>query len=194
MKDYYDILGVPKTAGAEAIKKAYRTLAFQYHPDRNPNDKAAEERFKEISMAYDVLGDPRKRAEYDAAASYTASQYAESNSYYRQQAYQANENPFRDEESFWQWFSNGDRHYRTEQPHYSADFKTTRRGAKMTRADLWFSLLGKIGQIIAGMFLFNIMSWFFPFGPLISIGMIVSGAVSALSILKRLLHFNAGGK
>lgn len=64
--DYYKTLGVDRKAGADAIKKAYRKLARQYHPDRNPGDKAAEERFKEVSQAYDVLGDPDKRKQYDS--------------------------------------------------------------------------------------------------------------------------------
>jgi len=65
-KDYYRILGVPEAAGAEEIKRAYRRLALQYHPDRNPGDPRAEERFKELSEAYAVLVDPAKRREYDA--------------------------------------------------------------------------------------------------------------------------------
>jgi molecular chaperone DnaJ len=63
--DYYKILGVGKNASAEEIKKAYRKLARQYHPDRNPGDKRAEERFKEISQAHDVLSDAEKRKQYD---------------------------------------------------------------------------------------------------------------------------------
>ena len=59
-KDYYDILGVSKSANAKEIKKAYRKLAIKYHPDKNPNDKAAEEKFKEAAEAYDVLSDPSK--------------------------------------------------------------------------------------------------------------------------------------
>ncbi len=64
-KDYYDILGVPETATAKDITKAYRKLARELHPDKNPGDTAAEERFKAVSAAYDVLGDEAKRAEYD---------------------------------------------------------------------------------------------------------------------------------
>lgn len=66
--DYYATLNVPKNASAEDIKKAYRKLARQYHPDRNPDDKQAEERFKEISQAHDVLGDPEKRKQYDSGS------------------------------------------------------------------------------------------------------------------------------
>ena len=64
-KDYYELLNVKKNAGADEIKKSYRALAKKYHPDKNPDDKASEERFKEIQEAYDVLSDPQKRSEYD---------------------------------------------------------------------------------------------------------------------------------
>jgi curved DNA-binding protein len=69
-KDYYAVLGVSKTASAEEIKKAFRKLAVKYHPDRNPNDKSAEERFKEISEAYEVLSDSEKRQKYDQFGQY----------------------------------------------------------------------------------------------------------------------------
>jgi molecular chaperone DnaJ len=65
MRDYYEILAVARDADAEAIKKAYRKLALQYHPDRNGGDKAAEEKFKEATEAYEVLREPSKRAAYD---------------------------------------------------------------------------------------------------------------------------------
>lgn len=67
--DFYQLLGVPKDATADAIKKAYRKLALQYHPDRNPGDKAAEDKFKQISEAYAVLSDAEKRKRYDAFGS-----------------------------------------------------------------------------------------------------------------------------
>lgn len=66
-KDYYKVLGVPKDATEAEIKKAYRKLAREFHPDANKGDAKAEERFKEISEAHDILGDPKRRKEYDEA-------------------------------------------------------------------------------------------------------------------------------
>ena len=63
--DYYEVLGVARTANADEIKRAYKKMAIKYHPDRNPGDKEAEEKFKQAAEAYDVLRDPDKRARYD---------------------------------------------------------------------------------------------------------------------------------
>ena len=64
-RDYYEVLGVSKSATSEEIKKSYRKVAMQYHPDRNPGDKAAEDKFKEAAEAYEILSDADKRAQYD---------------------------------------------------------------------------------------------------------------------------------
>src|SRR4249920_1832965 len=64
-KDFYEILGVSKSVSQDEIKKAYRKVAMQYHPDRNPGDKVSEEKFKEAAEAYEILSDPDKRAQYD---------------------------------------------------------------------------------------------------------------------------------
>src|SRR4249919_2039110 len=70
-EDFYKILGVKKDAKPDEIKKAYRRLARKYHPDVNPGDKAAEDRFKQMSEAFDVLSDPKKRKVYDRFGQYS---------------------------------------------------------------------------------------------------------------------------
>ena len=64
-RDYYEVLGVSKNSTADEIKKAYRKVAMKYHPDRNPGDHSAEEKFKEAAEAYEILSDSDKRAQYD---------------------------------------------------------------------------------------------------------------------------------
>jgi len=64
-RDFYQVLGLERSASAEEIKKAYRKMALQFHPDRNPGNKEAEDKFKEAAEAYEVLSDPNKRARYD---------------------------------------------------------------------------------------------------------------------------------
>lgn len=76
MSNLYEVLGVQKSATADEIKKAYRSLAFKYHPDRNAGDKLAEEKFKEINEAYSVLGDETKRRQYDMLGATSSQQNA----------------------------------------------------------------------------------------------------------------------
>ncbi|MBI4800844.1 MAG: J domain-containing protein [Desulfarculus sp.] len=82
-KDYYQVLGVEKTASPEDIKKAYRKLALKFHPDRNKDDKGAEEKFKEVGEAYAVLSDPEKRKQYDTFGSQGFSQRFSQEDIYR---------------------------------------------------------------------------------------------------------------
>ncbi len=103
-EDLYQLLGLSKTATADEIKKAYRKLALKYHPDRNPGDKAAEEKFKQITAAYEVLGDENKRRQYDMYGS------SSQNSYGNQQGSYGNwnGNPFGGWERSWGNWQNAD--------------------------------------------------------------------------------------
>ena len=177
MNDYYQILGVSKNATTDEIKKAYRNLAFKYHPDRNPGDKAAEEKFKQISAAYEVLGDEAKRRNYDLGG-YSESAYsnANSNAQYQRQYQYTYQNPFGDE-NFWQWFGGANRQNAANQnnsqqnynQHYdSQDYK------KRTKSSYKSMLFSKSLQTLVALLMFRI-SFFIPFGFFICLGVMING-------------------
>ncbi len=103
METYYDILNVRKNAGDDEIKQAFRRLAMKYHPDKNPNDKVAEEKFKKINEAYSVLSDKQKRQAYDMGGFSNNSQYTYSSQGFNGQSYEnsAGAGPFQEDE-FWE--------------------------------------------------------------------------------------------
>ena len=191
MKNYYEILGISKSASADEIKKAYRNLAFKYHPDRNSGDKAAEEKFKEINEAYDVLSDEKKRADYDSFG--TGNSYSSrTNSSYNKS------NDFANEETFWNWFNgNTTNSYGNNNSYRNYYYQSTNSYNKkeevVTRKSLFKTLLYKILQVFVGLFLTNVL-WIIPFGFIICIGIIINGVIGAGKALKALLQFNAGGK
>lgn len=191
MKNYYEVLGISKTASADEIKKAYRNLAFKYHPDRNSGDKVAEEKFKEINEAYDVLSDEKKRADYDSFGTSNPHYSGTNNSYNRN-------NDFTNEETFWNWFNgNTSNSYGNNNTYRNYYYQSTNSYNKkedyVSKKSLFKTLLYKILQVFVGLFLTNVL-WIIPFGFIICIGIIINGVIGAGKALKALLQFNAGGK
>lgn len=192
MSNYYEILGVSKNATADEIKKAYRTLAFKYHPDRNPGNAAAEEKFKQISAAYDVLGDEAKRRSYDLGG-YSESAYSSANSqsqqqYQRQYQYTYS-NPFGDE-NFWEWFNGAQFRNRNQQAQNQynqnqySHYNYSQEEENQSRSSYASTFALKVLQTLVG-FMFFRFSWFIiPFGPIICIGVIVNGISGAFKALK----------
>lgn len=191
MKNYYEVLGISKTASSDEIKKAYRNLAFKYHPDRNSGDKVAEEKFKEINEAYDVLSDEKKRADYDSFGTSNSRYSGTNNSYNRN-------NDFTNEETFWNWFNgNTTNSYGNNNTYRNYYYQSTNSYNKkedyVSKKSLFKTLLYKILQVFVGLFLTNVL-WIIPFGFIICIGIIINGVLGAGKALKALLQFNAGGK
>ena len=198
MSNYYDILGVSKNATADEIKKAYRTLAFKYHPDRNQGNAAAEEKFKQISAAYDVLGDEAKRRQHDMGYStdnYSYDSQANTgNQQYQRQYQYTYSNPFGDE-NFWEWFNGAQFRSRNQQAqntnHYYNQYDySNHTNEPETKRDHLSMLFLKALQTFVG-FTFFRFSWIIiPFGPIICIGVIVNGISGVIRSLKGLLKPN----
>lgn len=196
MNDYYSILGISKNATQEEIKKAYRNLAFKYHPDRNPDDKQAEEKFKKISEAYDTLGDEKKRAEYDrfgsAGTSYNSENSYYQNSYqnyYQQQSYS---DPFSSEDSFWQWFNSSAGQNSRRNSSYYYEYGNSQKN--YSKKSLWTEFFMKVGQIFIGLFFFRFSWIIIPFGPLLCLGLLATGISGAVRALRMIFKPNADGK
>lgn len=171
MNNYYDILGVQKTATNDEIKKAYRNLAFKYHPDRNPGDKAAEEKFKQISAAYEVLGDEAKRRQYDSG-NYSSNAYNQQNT---QNTYQDFYNNFYNR-------ANTQYHYEYRNPYQQEEDYTPG-----TWKDYVGQILVKSVQTLVGITFFR-FSYFIPFGFIICIGVISNGITGVVKGIKGLLR------
>lgn len=194
MSNYYETLGVAKTATADEIKKAYRTLAFKYHPDRNPGNAEAEEKFKQISAAYDVLGDEAKRRQYDMG--YSTDSYSSSsagNQQYQRQYQYTYQNPFGDD-NFWEWFNSAQFRSRNQQTqntnnYYNQyDYSNSTSNEPETKRDYFSMLFLKAIQTFVG-FTFFRFSWIIiPFGPIICIGVIVNGISGVIKALKGLFR------
>ena len=184
MTDYYKVLGVSKTATAEEIKKAYRNLAFKYHPDRNAGNAEAEEKFKQISAAYDVLGDEAKRRNYDSG-------YSEYNSYQSQHA--ASGQSAYEEEPFYQWFNQGSRGSSYGYSNYSNNYKGwnysyRRPKRRRSKGDLWYMLFAKAAQTFFGLLIFRYSFYFLPFGFFIWLGYMSNGISGIFTAVRGLVR------
>lgn len=190
MDNYYDILGVSRTATADEIKKAYRTLAFKYHPDRNQGNAEAEEKFKKISVAYDVLGDETKRRNYDLGYSTDnySNAYSNTQQQYQRQYQYTYQNPFGDD-NFWEWFGGAQQREQNQQAQNSNYNYTnrTRKSNKYTkRSDYWSLLFSKAIQTFVAFWMFR-FSFYIPFGFIICIGVMINGISGVFGAIKGLV-------
>ena len=173
MEDYYAILGLSKSANQDEIKKAFRNLVFKYHPDRNPGDKAAEEKFKKINEAYSVLSDPNKKAQYDAGGFQGQNSYQQN---YRYESWENNESydPFRE----WANYANSNAYY----------YSNKRAEPNLSRGAAFSQLIWKVIQILIGFWSFSFSFILFPIGPILSVAAIVNGFSGASAALRALFR------
>ncbi len=181
MEDFYALLGVPRTATQDEIKKAYRNLAFKYHPDRNPGDKAAEEKFKKINEAYEVLGDSQRRAQYDAGG-FNPFGNAGQNAYRQNYGYGSWGNSNESYDPFREWANYGGASRR----YYS--YSTSQDNAPLSRGEAFSKLIWKVLQIMIGFWSLSFSLYIFPIGPILSLAAIVNGFSGASAALKALFR------
>lgn len=181
MEDLYEVLGVSKTATAEEIKKSYRKLAVTYHPDKNPGDKVAEEKFKKISAAYSVVGDEDKRRQYDMYGSPDA--YATNSAYNPYGANSGHDQTSAD--PFWEWFTQQSGQNNSRRYYTYSNYETKRK--KPTKRESFVMLLRGVLSFLTGIFFFRFSFIILPFGPLLCIIAIVNGITSAARAVQYLL-------
>ena len=183
MEDYYALLGVAKTATQDEIKKAYRNLAFKYHPDRNPGDKAAEEKFKKINEAYSVLGNAEQKARYDAGGfDPFAGARAGQNSYQQNYGYGTWSGQNESYDPFREWANYG----ASQRRYYSYSNKNYEE--PLGRGEAFSKLILRVIQIMIGLWSLNFSWLIFPIGPILSLAAIVNGFSGAATALKALFR------
>lgn len=180
MEDFYKELGVEKTASAEEIKKAYRNMAFKYHPDRNPDDKVAEEKFKKVNEAYSVLGDESKRRQYDAFGSGYNQSYGQGTGTYGG-AYSSSSTGGFSEDDFWNMFggrNTGNSYQRRYTYHNDEDYYST----NYTRKEGVGILINGLGQTILGFgaLMIPFIRWVFP----LNLFAVLFGSSGIVKVLK----------
>lgn len=175
MEDLYQILGVNKTATAEEIKKSYRELAMKYHPDRNPGDAQAEEKFKKISAAYSVLGDETKRNQYDQYGSEYNPNATNANNGYYQNTTQWQDDPFE------QWFREAQNQNWQNQYNYETTQKHYEKPTKKKAIGMFFS---NIVSLVVGLFLFRYSFFLIPIGPVLCIALIANGITGVIRAIR----------
>ena len=190
MEDLYEILGVSKNASQQEIKSAYRKLAVKYHPDKNPGDKFAEEKFKSISAAYDVLSDETKRRQYDSYGSYRASDSYSSQGTGTYGNYGAG--------SWQNWSQNGRWNAETQQDFedaFSQWFNYARENAQkqyenepVGKSENLIYILQKLAILLIGFWSFKISWILIPFGPILSLVAVVHGFTGIVRGVSRLLR------
>ena len=182
MDDLYEDLGVPKTASSDEIKKAYREAAFKYHPDKNPDDAAAEEKFKKINAAYAVLGDEAKRSQYDMYGNEGTQSNTWNNNTQTQYGYSGYD-PFEE------FFRNAQQSAQQRQYTYTYYDTGRQEKSRFTKREAWNSLIKNILMLLTGLFMVTSGFILGIFGFFISIVLIangISGTARALQALLRL--------
>lgn len=202
MEDLYQVLGISKTASQSEIKSAYRKLAVKYHPDKNPGDKAAEEKFKQITAAYDVLSDETKRRQYDSYGTYASSDaygsqgtgtYGYGNYGWGQNGTwqgQWNHGGWQAEtqddynDAFNQWFN----YARQNQTNSNGYTFYSQRSEPRTKGESIIYIVQKIAILLIGLWSFRISWILLPFGPILSIAAVIHGFSGVARGLRRLLR------
>lgn len=177
MDDLYSILGVTKSASQDEIKTAYRKLAMKYHPDKNPGNKEAEEMFKKISSAYDVLGDETKRRQYDSTGYYGQQNQSQSQ-------YGSYQNAYND--PFWQWenfgSAGGTWQENNSGRNYYYRYESPKKEYK--RSDWFFELVKNVGLMAFSFFMLRYSFFIIPIGPILCFAGIVSSFSGILKSVK----------
>ena len=188
MDDLYSELGVDKSASAEEIKKAYRNLAFKYHPDRNEGNKAAEDKFKRINEAYSVLGDEGKRRQYDlygssSSQSYSSGSQGSGPGYGQSYGTYGSYEWASGDSAFWEFFRQAENSRNSSDGKNTYTWTTRNTNTKYTRKQGVTMLLNGLLQAIAGFAFFDLLMWFLPIN-IICLCIGVKGIVNAFRSFK----------
>ena len=186
MEDLYAVLGASKDASQDEIKSAYRKLAMKYHPDRNPGNKEAEEKFKNISAAYDVLGDETKRRSYDSYGAFGSQSQQSYNQQYNPWGQQsAYDGQSYQDDPFWQWAQYGWKNENSQNgQNRTYYYKYEKSEKKYTRAEWFRQFLQSAAILLLSMYFMKFSFFIIPIGPILCIAGVIKGLSGMTKSLK----------